>query len=468
MWSDLFHRIAPSLWRRVPVVDGGAVALARRRDELAFLPAALELLETPVPPARRWLLWSVIALLVAAATWATFGKVDVVAIAEGKVLPAGQSKLIQPIETSLVKAILVSNGQHVRRGQTLIELDAGQAADDADKARSTRIEAMLAASQAQALLRAQERQMPPVVEAVADAGAGRQMAIARLAASQYDEFHSKDLALRAELHKREQDRRAAVNKIAALRIAAPIAQQVADDLYTLVQQNFVSRHAYLDKRLAALNQAQELQSELDYADSLQHAIDEQRQNIVSLEAQFRRSQLDAWSQAQQQLAQARADEHKLSQRTGQARLTAPVNGTVQQLAVHTVGGVVTPAQTLLVIVPDHAPLEVEAQLLNRDVGFVRPGQVAAVKLEAYPYTRYGTLRGTIRTISQEAVTDEKLGLVYPLRVELASSAIVVDGARLPLAPGMVAIVEVKTEQRRIIEYLLTPLSRYRHEAMREQ
>jgi hypothetical protein len=185
-------------------------------------------------------------------------------------------------------------------------------------------------------------------------------------------------------------------------------------------------------------------------------------------AQFRREQLDALNQAQQQLTQDQGDETKSQQRQRQTHLTAPVGGTVQELAVHTIGGVVTPAQALLVLVPDDAGLEIEAQILNRDIGFVRPGQDAEIKLDAFPYTHYGTIAGKVLSISQDAVKDDKLGLIYPVRIQLSRHVIVADGKDIQLEPGMSSSVEIKTEQRRIIEYLLTPLLKYQSEALRER
>ena len=132
------------------------------------------------------------------------------------------------------------------------------------------------------------------------------------------------------------------------------------------------------------------------------------------------------------------------------------------------GGVVTPAQALLVIVPDDAGLEVEAQILNRDIGFVRAGQDAEIKLDAFPYTHYGTIAGKVTSISHDAVKDDKLGLIYPARVRLSKHVIVADGKSIQLEPGMASSVEIKTEQRRIIEYLLTPLLKYRNEALKER
>jgi hemolysin D len=136
--------------------------------------------------------------------------------------------------------------------------------------------------------------------------------------------------------------------------------------------------------------------------------------------------------------------------------------------VHTVGGVVTPAQALMVIVPDDYPLEIEAYLENKDIGFVDQGQSATVKVEAFPYTKYGTLHGEVMDVSDDAINDEKRGLIYSTRVRLAQTSIAVENKRVKLSPGMAVSVEVKTGHRRVLEYFLSPLMEYQSESFKER
>jgi len=441
---------------------------ARERDDVEFLPAALEILETPASPAGRALLWTLIALFSIALMWSIAGKLDVVAVAQGKLIPTGQSKVVQPLEAGIVKAILVANGEHVTQAQPLIELDAAQTTADVDKTKTIRLDALLAKARARALLDAQQTGGVLRLDRVRDAEPAREREAQVLAESLINEYRSKLGELRTEAQRRETELETARQKIKGLEQTAPIARSLADDYKTLVAQNFMSKHAWLEKEQASIQLEQDLATQRSVARELQASLSQQRQNIETAQAQFRHEQLDALNQAQQQLAQAEADEAKATQRHSQTRLMAPVAGTVQQLAVHTVGGVVTPAQELLVVVPDSAGLELEAQVLNRDIGFIRKGQPVEIKLDAFPYTHYGTLRGEVEAIGQDAAKDEKLGLVYPARIRLAAATLGAGGNKMRLAPGMTADVEIKTEQRRIIEYLLTPLIRYRSEAARER
>jgi hemolysin D len=155
---------------------------------------------------------------------------------------------------------------------------------------------------------------------------------------------------------------------------------------------------------------------------------------------------------------------------------------VQQLDVHTVGGVVTPAQKLMVIVPRDAKLQIEALVLNRDIGFVYEGQEAEIKVETFPFTKYGLLRGQVLHLSRDALTPTPAanaadgqsrprtpdGPVYTARVSMDRTVMAVDGQEIPLGPGMAVSVEIKTDQRRVIEYLLAQMMRYRQESLRER
>jgi hemolysin D len=178
--------------------------------------------------------------------------------------------------------------------------------------------------------------------------------------------------------------------------------------------------------------------------------------------------LDQHNLAAQKAASLQQEWVKADQRGQLMRMTAPVAGTIQQLAVNTVGGVVTPAQPLMVIVPTDNVLEVEAMLPNKDIGFVNPGQEAEVKVETFPFTKYGTLHGIITQVSSDAIQDEKLGLIYATRVKLAKDTLQVEYKLVRLTPGMAVTVEVKTGTRRVIEYFLSPLMQATSESLRER
>ncbi|WCM18702.1 HlyD family type I secretion periplasmic adaptor subunit [Paraburkholderia bryophila] len=440
---------------------------ARYRHELQFLPAQLELVETPVHPAAHWAMRTVVALVVVVIVIAIFGKLDIVATAQGKLAPNAHVKLIQPAITGVVRQIAVYDGERVAAGQLLMELDTAQAAADADKARSARVDAALALARAGALLAAQQSGGDPSLPAVAGASPPEQIQSQHFAEGQFREYQDKLLSAKAEWRKRQAELDSTQQEIAKLRATAPLARQQADNYRALVAQKYVANNDYLDKERTALEQEHELSAQRAHSNELAEGIVEQRADVDSITSQFRREQLDAYDKAQQQLAQNRADETKADTRQKLLSLTAPVAGTVQQLRVHTLGGVVTTAQSLMEIVPDDT-VEVEASVENRDIGFVKVGQTAVVKIEAFPYTRYGYLTGQVISVSNDAAQDKKLGLMFPARVRLASNRIKVEDKWVNLTPGMEVTVEINTGKRSVAEYFLGPLVRTAQESMRER
>lgn len=450
-------------WRVRHELDGER----RFAHELAFLPAHLELVETPVHPAPKWTMRALLAFACLTLLWSIFGKLDIVATAKGKLLPNEHVKVVQPLDTGIVRSILVENGQRVTAGQSLIELDVTQAQADVAKTQAARLDAELTVARATAVLAAQARNASPKVEPVAGLPAQRQDEAQRFADGQYLEYRRKAEELQAELTKREDELATTQRQIEKLSQTAPLARERAESYRALVAEQYVSRQDYLEKEQARIEQEQELRVQQSHANELRAAVMEQRRAIEATAAQFRREQLDVMNQAQQQLPQLSAEETKAGQRARRMVLTAPVTGTVQQLAVHTTGGVVTQAQALMEIVPDDT-LEVEANLENKDVGFVRPGQDAVVKIDTFPYTRYGYLTGKVAKVPNDATQDRKQGLVYPIRVRLPTNRLRIEGRWVNLSPGMAVTVEVKTGKRRVAEYFLSPLIEYGSESLRER
>jgi hemolysin D len=274
--------------------------------------------------------------------------------------------------------------------------------------------------------------------------------------------------LDAEIARREADLRATSELVAKLDRTVPIARQRARDYQDLLEKNFISRHGFLEKEQERIEQEGDLAILQARLDEIRAALLEGNRQKVALVAEAWRSNLDALNQAEQRVAGLTQELLKAEHRGATMLLTAPVMGTVQQLAVHTVGGVVTPAQPLLMIVPGDNPLEVEALVENKDIGFVRTGQVAEVKVETFPFTKYGTIPGTVVRVSSDAIQDEKLGLVYAARVRLERVTLNVDGREVKLTPGMAVIAEIKTGERRVIDFFLSPLIQYGTESLRER
>lgn len=431
---------------------------------IEFMPAVLEIQESPPSPAGRATSTAIIAVFGAAILWATFGHIDIIAVAQGKIIPSDRSKVIQPLEAGVVKAIHVRDGQSVRAGELLIELDSTVAAADEARLSNEHQAGLVEAARLKALLAGRTTfDAPPG----ADPGlveVQRKQAVDQLAEHQ---------ARVSAAHLTIEQRKAAIEgtraNIERLQTTVPMLVQKADSYRKLREKGYLSELQYLEAEETRVNKTQELAIERQKLVQDTAALREAEHNYQVIVSEFKKARLAELAAAETKIASLSNEVIKAEVRTGMQRLTAPIDGVVQQLAVHTVGGVVTPAQQLMVIAPHEGQLEVEAWVENKDIGFVNQGQDAEIKVEAFPFTRYGTIEGRILSLSRDAVPLEKTGLLYSARVSMAQSSIRVENEKVvSLAPGMTVSVEIKTGKRRLIEYFLSPLIQAGRESVRER
>jgi hemolysin D len=460
----------------------------RVREALEFLPAALEIVETPASPVGRAIAATVIAFFCVALGWASLGRVDIIATASGRIIPSGRTKVIQPFETGVIKAIRVSDGQLVRAGDVLIELDPTINAAEADRLQKEVVAARLDVARLRAVLGAASGG-PVELEAVSGAGADQLQVQRTLLANQVDEYRARLANLDRQIAQSDGNRAAVAATIDKLSAAIPLIRQRAEAYRSLVERGFGSKLQYLQTQQDLTEHEREMivqKARLQEASGALAALQEQRRQS---EAEFKRNTLSNLADAEQKAAGLADELVKARQHHDLQTLIAPVDGTVQQLAIHTVGGVVTPAQQLMVVVPRDARLEVEAMVPNRDIGFVQPGQPVEIKIDTFNFTKYGLLHGDVLSLSHDAIARDKLAtagrtasagdgvrgsepdgqeLVYAARISLDQTDMQVDDRLVNLAPGMAVTAEIKTGQRRVIEYLLSPLMRAKQAALRER
>lgn len=436
--------------------------------EAQFLPAALALRDTPVHPAPRIALWLIMLLALIALLWAILGRINVVATAVGRVITNDHTKVIQSMEIAVVKSISVRDGQVVKRGQVLIELDATAADSDSERLRNEALAAQWEAMRTQAMLSSLTNGRPPQLAAINEVNADRRLSEQEQLFGQYQEYQAHQQQLQAAIMRHRAELKTMQEQVVKLEQTVPIAQRRAEDYRKLLKDNFISQHGYLEREQVKIEQEQDLAVSQARVREIRATLAEAKSRQTALEAQTRRQLLDQHNLAVQKSLSLEQELNKAEQHSRLMHLTAPVAGVVQQLSVHTVGGVVTPAQSLMVIVPYDNTLEIEAMLPNKDIGFVNLGQEACVKVEAFPYTKYGTLYGKITQVSLDAIADEKLGLIYATKVTLDKDTLNVGNKMVRLTPGMAVTVEIKTGTRRVIEYFLSPLIQYSSESLRER
>ena len=387
--------------------------------------------------------------------------------AQGKLVPTGQVKLVQPSETGIVRAIYVENGRRVAAGEVLIELDPTNADADSDRLRADHVAAELRVARLTALLTDMADPWPHFVPP--DGARDAQIIVQHdLMRAQADEYAARLVELDRRGEQYAAQLAGAGKNVAALEQSVPLLTERVAAYRQLADKAYVARTTYLAIEQERVDKAGELSTARHRLNEAKAALAGAKAERCRVAREVRGGLLDELADAEAAAETARQELIKADRRQGLQALTAPVDGIVQQLKVHTKGGIVTAADPLMVIVPADRRLTVEASVLNRDVGFVEAGQSVEVKLETFPFTRYGTIDGTILHVSRDAIEDEKQGLVYAARVALDRQDISVDGRAVPLAPGMAATVEIRTGDRPIVEFLLAPLFRYRDESLRER
>jgi hemolysin D len=458
------------------------------RNEAAFLPAALEIIETPASPVGRAVAATIIAIFCIALAWASLGSIDIVASAPGKIIPSEGTKVIQPFEIGIVRAIHIRDGQTVRAGDVLIELDPRINESERDH-----LQADLTAAQLEiARLRAALSNLDNPLEAFhPPAGAPPDQVVMQQSylIKQTAEYRAKIDALKRQQDQKEAEQDTIQATIDKLLTIIPILQERVDIRKASSDREYTSKFQYLEVTQLLVEQQQELivqKNHLREARASVAALVEARRQAM---AEFDRTLFGQLAEAERKADGLIHDVAKSQQKINAQYLAAPINATVQQLAIHTIGGVVTPAQVLLALVPSDSPLEIEAMISNRDVGFVQPKQRAEIKVDTFNFTKYGLLRGEVLSVSQDAIVRDKPAdragekssgadstssepkgqdLSFAARISLDRSQMQIDDKLINLTPGMAVTVEIKTGSRSVLSYLLSPLIRYGHDGLRER
>ena len=442
---------------------GGGFLTPSRDHSTEFLPAVLEIQQAPPSPIGRAILWTIMAVFASGVLWAILGWIDIVATAQGKIIPNGYSKVIQPYESGVITAIHVQDGQFVKRGDILIELDPTMNRADQHRALNEYSAAKVDAARLRALIAGQSTFEPPP-----DSDPQQVLLQRQLLRDQVAEYQARVGTAQHLINQRQAALGQTRENIRRLEATVPMGEELAETIKQLLDQNAATKLEFIQAEQQRIDKTQELAGQRKKLLQDQSALSETESNYRAFVSEFQQTKQAELSALATKASLLTHDVTKAGQKADLQRLAAPIDGVVQQLAVHTVGGVVTPAQDLLIVVPQDNPMEVVAQVENKDVGFVKNGQIVEIKVETFPFTLYGTIPGKVLSLSDDAALIEKAGLVYPIRVSMDRSTISVEGRQVNLSPGMAVTVEIKTGQRRVIEYLLSPLLRSVKESFRER
>jgi hemolysin D len=488
----------------------------RGRDR-EFLPAALEILETPPAPLPVALMLTICAFFAAALTWSFFGRLDVHAVAPGKIETVSLSRVVQPFDNGKISAIDVASGQRVKAGEVLLQLDPAEALADADAARDSHFEYLAEiARRAYAITVAKALDTREATESTAkdfegtaiEAAIGQAEANIGFAADIPPDIRLRQRSvLAADLRElggqlAALDKQIAQKEATSQRLDMSIAFE--DQLMVTLNDRVNTRQQAIKLKVGTKINLYDAKEELQKSQSqlasdqgqlieTEAALNELRSEKFKSISQFIADNENKAVDAARKADDAKQSLAKATAKLERTKLVAPINGVVQQLTVTTIGQVVTTGQQLLVVTPGEGPIQVEALVANLDIGFVKIGQTAVIKVDAFPFTRFGTLTGKVERIAHQAVdeTEAKRAManvtapsnsappqtsgpgqpesfVFPVIISLEHSMMKVGGSEIQLNPGMTVTAEIKTDSRRVIDYLLSPLSKVGSEAMRER
>lgn len=433
--------------------------------EKEFLPAVLAVTETPPSHAARLLTYVIISMFSVLVLWSIWGKIDIIATSQGKLIPASNIKTIQTLTDSEIEEIYVQEGQYVKAGDDLIKFNQTEVQANISRVKNEMEALEIAIARLQALLTDNPEQNFTYNDKINEYLVKMH---SNLLKSQMTEKSAKLEVLQGQINKamKEQDTiQADVNRLNKI---LPSVEERISKKKILVDKQLIARLTFLEQEEELTNITEQRNVQIKKIAETEENIEYLKKEMRQYLAEFNNNLMKELTESSEKLKSYNQELIKYEEALKRTVVKAPLSGYVQQLVYHTKGGVVETAKPIMNIVPEDYKLEADVMILNKDIGFVQPEQDVEIKIDSFPFTKYGTIKGKVRNISGDAIKDEKLGLVYSARLTLLDNKITADGNIVLLKVGMGVTSEIKTGKRRVIEYLLSPVMKYLNESMRER
>lgn len=409
-------------------------------DSHEFLPIVSEIQEEPLNPLGRTMFWTLIALIFFTVLWLFFGKADVVVSARGKIIPDGEIKIIQPLETGVIKKILVKEGDFVKKGQTLMEIDPSTTQPQLESLKANLEYINLERKRLNATAKGGSLNTNNSAEESTQKGL-YQSSLADL----NNQLQAKNMEMRG------------------------IDEEISNNQHQLAINLAKERRMNSVADIIAKNDLEKVRAEnMDYRSKiseLRHQKSKVQEEASYIRSNFKTQNFNELADRDKKATEMGANIKEIEFRKQQQNIVAPVDGYVNTLLVHTTGGVVTPAQKLVSIVPIDTPLVVKATVMSKDIGFIKEGMPVLVKVDTFDFQKYGMINGVVKKISKDSVDDQKLGPIYDVYVTPLNKTLMVEGKETPISTGMSLTAEIKINKRRIIEFFIYPMIKYWNQAI---
>ena len=428
-----------------------------KNDSHEFQPLLVEIEDRPLNPLGHIILWLIMGVLVIGMLWLYFGKIDVVVSARGKIVPSGEIKTLQPIETGVVSKILVKEGDYVTKNQILMQIDPTVTQTNLESKIKNLAVVNLEIKRLEAL--ADNEAFIPNENVPED--------IIKEQTSLYT--HQKELLQESQmqfnLRKNQTASQLSSAKSESIRLKSMLEKEQDTAKRMKKVLDIIAKKEYEETQKNIINLSEQLFQSEQKISEISHRLDE----IEKEERVYIQKIMSEWFttlvEKQKESRELESQINAIGFQNRQQQIKAPLNGYVGKLLVHTEGGVLTPAERLLTIVPEDAPLIIKATVLNQDIGFITNSMNASVKVDTFTFQKYGLIDAEVFFISNDAVEDEKMGPVYEIKLNPKKLSLEVDGKDRNIEPGMSVTVEIKTGKRRIIEFFIYPIIRYLDEGM---
>lgn len=466
MWEEIkrYYQIAKlALLQEKAAKDSKVQGMNEHEKE--FLPAVLEVTEMPPSHAARLLTYIIIIMFSVLILWSVLGKIDIIATSQGKLIPASNIKTIQTLTDSEIEEIYVQEGQYVKEGDELIKFNQTEVHANISRVKSEMAALEIANARLKALLSENPQENFNYDQNIDEYLIRMHSDLLK---SQMTEKAAKIEVLQGQIAKAEKEKDTIKADLTRIEKLLPSVQERIEKKKILVDQKLMARLTFLEQEEELTNLSEQRNVQAKKMAETEENIEYLKKELRQYLAEFDKSLMQELTQNREKLASYQQELVKYEEALKRTIVKAPLSGYVQQLVYHTIGGVVETAKPIMNIIPEDYKLEADVLILNKDIGFVQPDQEVEIKIDSFPFTKYGTIKGKVRNISGDAIQDEKLGLVYSSRLSLADNKIKADGQIVQLKPGMGVTAEIKTGKRRVIEYLLSPVMKYLNESMRER
>lgn len=431
-------------------------------DSYEFKPLLSEIEESPLSPLGHFTFLTIIALITVSILWLTLAKIDIVISARGVVIPDGEIKIIQSFEGGVVDKILIKEGDFVKKGQILIEINS--------KTTDAKLKS-INKNLAQSRLEAKRLSAIGMNSTFDNRNIDKENENLNEEIKTQQKLYSENLnLLNSEIKAKQEEIKQIQNQINStmaqkrdyefqLKIAKDKLQRLKDVIDIIAYNSYQEQEEKLNSITESINR---INSEILRLKTQQMQIKSQ---ISQIKADFKTKNLDLLANTQKQIKELEANKEQIEFSNINQKITAPVDGYIDKLLVHTQGAIITPAQELIALTPFEKPLLIKAKVLNKDIGFVKIGMPVSIKIDAFDFQKYGILQGRVKTISQNSINDEQLGLVYEIYITLEDDTLIVEGKKQKISTGMTLSAEIEINKRRIIEFFIYPIIKYLDEGM---